>query len=53
MTKQGSNLLILLKNPKLMILNLFDEFLSTIVSSTSKQYLKPSTRFTLSNLDFI
>ena len=42
MTKQGSNLLILLKNPKLMILNLFDEFLSKIVSSTSKQYLKLS-----------
>ena len=42
MTKQGSNLLILLKNPKLMILNLFDEFLSKIVSSTSKQYSKLS-----------
>ena len=42
MTKQGSNLLILLKNPKLMIANLFDEFLSTIISSTSKQYLKLS-----------
>ena len=32
----------LLKNPKLMIVNLFDEFLSKIVSSTSKQYLKLS-----------
>ena len=42
MTKQGSNLLVLLKNPKLMILNLFDEFLSKIVSSTSKQYSKLS-----------
>ena len=42
MTKQGSNLLVLLKNPKLMILNLFDEFLSKIVSSTSIQYLKLS-----------
>ena len=32
----------LLKNPKLMILNLFDEFISKIVSATSKQYLKLS-----------
>lgn len=32
----------LLKNLKLMIVNLFDEFLSKIVSSTSKQYLKLS-----------
>ena len=32
----------LLKNLKLMIVNLFDEFLSKIVSSTSKQYSKLS-----------
>ena len=32
----------LLKNLKLMIVNLFDEFLSKIVSSISKQYLKLS-----------
>ncbi len=42
MTKQESNLLVLLKHPKVMILNLFDEFLSKIISSTSKQYLKLS-----------